>query len=93
MTQLHLVCGIPVSAISYIFFVYITISFYFTIILDMDTGLQACTCYLSDIFLSFSVVLYGFSSVWGATGGVPLPLCQLARLWGPQMCYSHVGLP
>lgn len=25
-------------------------------------------------------------------GGVPLPLCQLARLWSAQKCFSHAGL-
>lgn len=32
-------------------------------------------------------------SVWWKTGSVPLPLSQLAGLWGPQKCFSNVGLP
>lgn len=32
-------------------------------------------------------------SVWWKAGGLPLPLSQLAGLWGPQKCVGHVGLP
>lgn len=32
-------------------------------------------------------------SVWWKTGRLPLSLSQLARLWGPQKCFGHVGLP
>lgn len=31
--------------------------------------------------------------VWRKARGLPLPVCQLARLRGPQKCHSYAGLP